>query len=328
MTLERRYRRTIRLFPRTWREQNEDVLVDTLLEQAGSDRNQVRVADQVDLLRTAAVLHWRALCGSPVRADASASVLLAASAGLALMTATALGLLVRLWVIGFGLRYGSFPGIDLLVATPLLAMWPLALLLATTRRTRLSLSIAGSTTMLLAVCYLARSNRAFNFVTMDHALLYIGLPLIVTLALATTVYSGHQVDRRWITVAGLVAIPLTAVLAGGDLHHLWQPPKPYDSPTFTIVAAFVLAPTPVILAIGIFRPQVLLAAGLLCTPLSAAGLGQLIDSLTIHNPRPGQAIAETPQAIAVAAGSLLPTTALMLAGIAASLHQARRADAR
>lgn len=328
MTLERRYRRIIRLFPKTWREENEDALVDTLLEHSAADRGRAAVADQVDLLRTAATLHWRALYRSPVHADASASVRLAASAGLALMTAASLSLLARLWVLKTGLRSGTLLPVDLFVGTALLTMWPLALVVATTRRTRLSITIAGSATVSLAAAYLARSTREFNFVSLDHVFLYIGFPLVVTLTLRTAVNSGHRVDRRWLAMAWILAVPLTAVLTGVRLHRIGVHPQPYSSAAFTIIAAAILVSTPAIVAIGISRPRVLLAAGLLCTPLGAAGLGQLIDSLTIHDARPGQAIAQTPQAIAITAGSLLPTAALLIAGLVASLHRARRTTAQ
>lgn len=325
MSLERRYRRTIRLFPKAWREENEDAFVDTLLEHGGSGRDRVRAADQVDLLRTAAILHWRAFTRSPVGAEATASVPLAASAGLALLTAASLGLLARLWVTGYGLRHGSFAAVDVRVATILLAMWPLALLLATTRHTRLSFRIAGSATVLLAVSYLARSTREFNFVTMDHLFLYAGLPLVVTLTLRTAANAGQRVDRYWIPAAGVLAVPSTAVMTRVNLQRLWALPQPYASPTFTIVVAVVVVSTPAVLAIGVLRPRVLIAGALLYIPLGTAGLGQLIDSLTIQDARPGQAIAETPQAIAVALGSLLPAAALVMAGLAISLYQSRRA---
>ena len=160
---------------------------------------------------------------------------------------------------------------------------------------------------------------------MDHLFLYAGLPLVVTLTLRTAANAGQRVDRYWIPAAGVLAVPSTAVMTGVNLQRLWALPQPYASPTFTIVVAVVVVSTPAVLAIGFLRPRVLMAGALLYIPLGTAGLGQLIDSLTIQDARPGQAIAETPQAIAVALGSLLPAAALVMAGLAISLYQSRRA---
>lgn len=328
MTVEQRYRRIIRLFPNDWRERNGDALLDTLLEHADSRLRWHHAANYCDLLRTAATLHWRALIGSTVRSEVTASISLAASAGLASMAAVSVGLIARGWMFGYGLRHGGLVTVDMVVATILLVMWPATLLLAATGRTTISARIAGTTTVLLAMAYLARSTWEFNFVSTDYLFLYLGLAAVTTWALSTAAKSRHKIDMRWIAVTGVLAVPFTAAATGATLHRIWVPPQSYFSPVFAIVTGVVVVSAPVILALGIFQPRLLLAGALLYTPLSAAGIGQLFDSSTIHDPGPGQAIPETTKALVVAAGSLLPAATLLMAVLAVTLHQGRREGAR
>jgi threonine/homoserine/homoserine lactone efflux protein len=60
MTLEDRYRRILRLYPKAWRAEHEDDIVAVLLDAAGSDRDTIAPADVFDLVRNAIVLRSRA----------------------------------------------------------------------------------------------------------------------------------------------------------------------------------------------------------------------------------------------------------------------------
>jgi threonine/homoserine/homoserine lactone efflux protein len=60
MTLEDRYRRILRLYPKAWRAEHEDDIVAVLLDAAGSDRDTIAPADVFDLVRNAIVLRFRA----------------------------------------------------------------------------------------------------------------------------------------------------------------------------------------------------------------------------------------------------------------------------
>ncbi|MCC6833232.1 MAG: LysE family translocator [Thermoleophilia bacterium] len=62
MTLEDRYRRLLRLFPRAWRDRNGEALLDTLLEAAGP-RTRPATGDVADLVRCAAAVRLRSVTG-------------------------------------------------------------------------------------------------------------------------------------------------------------------------------------------------------------------------------------------------------------------------
>lgn len=87
MTLERRYRRLIRLYPAAWRARYEDEVVGTLLDAAGPGRDSVSPAEAADLVRGAVVQRLRALAAAPGpgrrRATARLAGTVAAAAGAA-----------------------------------------------------------------------------------------------------------------------------------------------------------------------------------------------------------------------------------------------------
>ncbi|HET6775110.1 MAG TPA: LysE family translocator [Acidimicrobiales bacterium] len=87
MTLERRYRRLIRLYPAAWRARYEDEVVGTLLDAAGPGRDSVSPAEAADLVRGAVVQRVRALAAAPGpgrgRATARLAGTVAAAAGAA-----------------------------------------------------------------------------------------------------------------------------------------------------------------------------------------------------------------------------------------------------
>lgn len=87
MTLERRYRRLIRLYPAAWRARYEDEVVGTLLDAAGPGRDSVSPAEAADLVRGAVIQRVRALAAAPGpgrgRATARLAGTVAAAAGAA-----------------------------------------------------------------------------------------------------------------------------------------------------------------------------------------------------------------------------------------------------
>jgi threonine/homoserine/homoserine lactone efflux protein len=60
MTLEDRYRRILRLYPRSWRAEHEDDIVAVLLDAAGSGRVRIAPADVFDLVLNAVLVRFRA----------------------------------------------------------------------------------------------------------------------------------------------------------------------------------------------------------------------------------------------------------------------------
>ncbi len=93
MTLERRYRRRLRLFPRSWRADHEEALLGLYLDAARPGRERVPISDTVDLMRSAARVRWARMRGA-----------LARDAALAGPAAVLLLLAVLVGVVGSGGR--------------------------------------------------------------------------------------------------------------------------------------------------------------------------------------------------------------------------------
>jgi threonine/homoserine/homoserine lactone efflux protein len=89
VTLERRYRRLIRLYPAAWRARYEDEVVGTLLDAAGPGRDSVSPAEAADLVRGAVVQRLRALAAAPGRGRGRATARLAGSVAAAAGAAVA-----------------------------------------------------------------------------------------------------------------------------------------------------------------------------------------------------------------------------------------------
>lgn len=102
MTLEAKYRRLSRLFPRAWRDRHEDALVGTLLDGAEPGRESVPVAEALDLVRSALVVRARALLAPPAE---SSPVRRAGLAGAALLSIVAVGLVARFGVSGVSVEF-------------------------------------------------------------------------------------------------------------------------------------------------------------------------------------------------------------------------------
>jgi threonine/homoserine/homoserine lactone efflux protein len=96
VTLEDRYRRLSRLFPAAWRDRNEEALIGTLLDAAEPGRESIPPAEAADLVRCAIVLRLRALAARPALVGARRPARLAGFAGLALLSALAVALAVRI----------------------------------------------------------------------------------------------------------------------------------------------------------------------------------------------------------------------------------------
>lgn len=64
MTLEDRYRRRLRLFPKGWKAENEEELLGVLLESADSNQHAVGVKDTFDLFAAATRVRLRGLRSS------------------------------------------------------------------------------------------------------------------------------------------------------------------------------------------------------------------------------------------------------------------------
>lgn len=94
MTLERRYRRLIRLYPAAWRARYEDEVVGTLLDAAGPGRDSVSPAEAADLVRGAVVQRFRALAAAPGPGRGRATVRVAGS------MAAAAGVAVAVVLVG------------------------------------------------------------------------------------------------------------------------------------------------------------------------------------------------------------------------------------
>jgi threonine/homoserine/homoserine lactone efflux protein len=128
VTLERSYRRLIRLFPTDWRAEHEEELLGTLLDIAGADRRRASVAEAGDLIRAALVVRarrWRQrrLGAARLVAGVAGVIAVAIQAGASLADVSADFLVTSLVValipgtgvvytissaIGSGWRRGSF----------------------------------------------------------------------------------------------------------------------------------------------------------------------------------------------------------------------------
>lgn len=99
MTPDQAYRHLRRLFPREWRERNEDELVGTLLDVAGPDQRRIGLSGLADLVRCAAVLRLRRLrAGAPgIRPSAAAAPRLVGAAAMTVTAAVVVALTVRAW---------------------------------------------------------------------------------------------------------------------------------------------------------------------------------------------------------------------------------------
>jgi threonine/homoserine/homoserine lactone efflux protein len=98
VTLEDKYRRLSRLFPAEWRDSNEEELIGTLLDAAEPGRDSIPPSEAVDLVRCALVLRFRALLTKPVVAGIREYTRVAGPISLALLSAFAIGLVIRFWV--------------------------------------------------------------------------------------------------------------------------------------------------------------------------------------------------------------------------------------
>lgn len=113
MSLEARYRRFSRLFPAEWRARHEDEMVATLLDGAEPGQETVPMADAADLVRSAAVVRFRAWVGR----DAGRTLArLLSLAGSAAGTALLMVLLIRSWT--------SDVSIDFLVTSLVVVLVP------------------------------------------------------------------------------------------------------------------------------------------------------------------------------------------------------------
>jgi threonine/homoserine/homoserine lactone efflux protein len=98
VTLERKYRRLIRLFPSEWRDRNEEELIGTLLDAAEPGRDWVSLPEAVDLVRSAIVLRFRALAAKPVLIGIREMARAAGFIGLGITSALVVVLMVRFWI--------------------------------------------------------------------------------------------------------------------------------------------------------------------------------------------------------------------------------------
>jgi threonine/homoserine/homoserine lactone efflux protein len=110
VTLEAKYRRLSRLFPRGWRARHEDALIGTLLDGAEPGRESVPVAEAVDLVRAALVVRARALLAPPAAAASAAAAAVApvrraGLAGAALLSIVAVGLVARFGISGVSVEF-------------------------------------------------------------------------------------------------------------------------------------------------------------------------------------------------------------------------------
>jgi threonine/homoserine/homoserine lactone efflux protein len=105
VTLEATYRRLRRLFPAEWRDRNEAECIGTLLDAAEAGRDRVSLAEAADLVRCAIVLRSRALSAKPVVVSIRASAHLAGFLGLALLSAAAVALAIRLWISDLSVEF-------------------------------------------------------------------------------------------------------------------------------------------------------------------------------------------------------------------------------
>jgi threonine/homoserine/homoserine lactone efflux protein len=97
MSPEGVYRRLARLFPREWRDRNEDEFVSTLRDAAGPPRRSFPLADTLSLLRLAFALRFRGLSAQPTWSRMRATARVAGLVVLALTTSIAGVVLIRSW---------------------------------------------------------------------------------------------------------------------------------------------------------------------------------------------------------------------------------------
>lgn len=141
MTLESKYRRLMPFFPKAWRKHNEDEFISTLLDVAPPNQQNIPLAETVDLLVTALRLRARSIFTKGVRIEVQASVRLAAGLGLSLLTAAIIGLAIRTTVHGLGLGYQFQPLGNRLLLLVLFLPGPIALVPATSGRTRVTVHL-------------------------------------------------------------------------------------------------------------------------------------------------------------------------------------------
>jgi len=105
VTLEHKYRRLSRLFPAEWRGQNEEELIGTLLDAAEPGRDSISLAEAADLVRSAVVLRFRALCGKPVVVGIREPARVVGFVGLALLSAFTVALVIRFWIADISVEF-------------------------------------------------------------------------------------------------------------------------------------------------------------------------------------------------------------------------------
>ncbi len=302
-------------FPKAWRKHNEDEFIGTLLDAAPSNQQILPPAETVDLLVTAVRLRTRSIFTKGVRIEVQASVRLAAGLGLSLLTAAIVGLVIRTTVRGLGLGYQFQPLGNRLLLLVLFLPWPIALVLATTRRTRATVHLVQGALVLGASAYLYRAWYYGNLIDFASLALYLGVPLIVVILVRLALADGRPLDRRWVGVAVVVSVPASFLffeLVAG-------------STVFAPVALAVMS-FPALAVAGWFWPRVMLAAGLLSTPVALAGFGFVVEAVTTFDQTgPGPAIVEVAPS-ALVSGLILSAPTIVLLGIGLVLSRHRAAD--
>ncbi len=314
MTLESKYRRLMPFFPKAWRKHNEDEFIGTLLDTAPPNHQRLPLAETVDLLVAALRLRTRSIFTKGVCVEVQASVRLAAGLGLSLLTAAIIGLIIRKTVHGLGLGYQLQPLGNRLLLLVLFLPWPIALVMATTRRTTATVHLVQGALLLGASAYLYRAWYYGNLIDFGSLAMYLGVPLIVVILLRLALADGCPLDRRWVGAAVIGSVPASFLFF--DLVA--------GSTVFTPVALAV-GSFPALVVVGWFWPRVVLAAGLLSTPVALAGFGFVVEALTTFDQTgPGPAIIEVAPS-ALGAGLILsaPTILLLGVGLLFSRHRAK-----